>query len=328
MSWFDLAVPLGVFLLALWLCGRVLAWLEAGAVLDRPVDRSAHRVPTPRGGGLALLPTILAAWLALALLGRAPPPAIGIALLAGALALLSWRDDLRGLPVGVRLVAHCIAVGGGIFLLPPAAVFQGLLPPAFDRLACGLLWVWFINLFNFMDGIDGISGIEAAALGFGMTLAGGIAGLPDDLAALALTITAAALAFLRWNWHPAELFLGDVGSVPLGYLLGWLLLVVAARGLWAPALILPLYYLADASITLALRVLRRERFWQPHRQHFYQRALGSDGDHAAVARLVLCGDIALVLLAVLAVAYPLVALALAALTVAIMLLLMQRRAFS
>ena len=105
---------------------------------------------------------------------------------------------------------------------------------------------------------------------------------------------AAAVGFLRWNWHPARIFLGDVGSVPLGYLLGALLLALAARGLWAPALILPLYYLADASLTLAGRVLRGERFWQAHRQHFYQRALGGRDDHAAVARLVLAGDAALI----------------------------------
>jgi UDP-N-acetylmuramyl pentapeptide phosphotransferase/UDP-N-acetylglucosamine-1-phosphate transferase len=327
MGWLDLAVPLGVFVLTLWLCGRVIGWLRAKAILDHPVDRSAHHIPVPRGGGLAAVPSVLAAWLLLALLGRAPGPAAGIALLAAALAIVSWRDDVRGLPVGVRLVAHCLAVAAGIFLLPPVPVFQGLLPPVLDRLACGLLWVWFVNLFNFMDGIDGITGVECAALGFGLPLVAGLAGLPDDgTAALALSILAAALAFLRWNWHPAQLFLGDVGSVPLGYLLGWLLLVLAARGLWVPALILPLYYLADASLTLALRILRRERFWQAHRQHFYQRALGSGSDHAAIARLVLIGDIVLVLLAVLAIAYPFVALVLAVLVVVAMLALMQRRA--
>ena len=108
---------------------------------------------------------------------------------------------------------------------------------------------------------------------------------------------AAGLGFLVWNWHPARIFLGDVGSVPLGYLIGWLLLLAAAKGYWAPALILPLYYLADASLTLARRVLRRAAFWEAHREHFYQRALARDGNHAAVARMVFWGDAVLVLLA-------------------------------
>jgi UDP-N-acetylmuramyl pentapeptide phosphotransferase/UDP-N-acetylglucosamine-1-phosphate transferase len=143
---------------------------------------------------------------------------------------------------------------------------------------------------------------------------------------LALTLAAAGLAFLRWNWHPARLFLGDVGSVTLGYLLGWLLLGLAIRGWWAPALILPLYYFADATFTLLRRVLRRERFWEPHRQHFYQRALAPDGDHAAVARLVLAGDAALVLAALVAVPWPLIGLAAAVVIVAAMLVALERRA--
>ncbi len=134
------------------------------------------------------------------------------------------------------------------------------------------------------------------------------------------------LAFLRWNWHPAQLFLGDVGSVPLGYLLGWLLLGLAGKGLWPPALILPLYYLADATITLGRRILRRERVWEAHRQHFYQRALGADGDHAAVARLVLAADALLIVLAQLALAQPRLALTLAGLVVAALLVAMERRA--
>src|SRR5581483_10922484 len=147
----------------------------------------------------------------------------------------------------------------------------------------------FVNLFNFMDGIDGITGVETTAIGLGTAMAAALIG-DGDRATLALCAAAAGLAFLRWNWHPAKLFLGDVGSVPLGYLLAWLLLNLAIRGLWAPALILPLYYLADATLTLLGRAVRGERLWQAHRRHFYQRALGADGNHAAVARYVLIGD--------------------------------------
>ncbi len=107
--------------------------------------------------------------------------------------------------------------------------------------------------------------------------------------------------------------------------LGWLLLLAAAKGYWAPALILPLYYIADASITLARRVTRRAAFWEAHREHFYQRALARDGDHGAVARLVFWGDAVLVLLALAAIAQPLAALAAAVIAVAVMLALLQRR---
>src|SRR6185437_9523215 len=295
--WVTAAVPVAVFWVTLWLCGRVRLWLARRAILDHPIQRSSHSVPVPRGGGLAVVPVVVAAWLLLALFAAAPAPAAGIAGLALALALLSWRDDVSGLPAALRLAAHAAAVAAGFALLPAGRVFQGLLPPLLDSAATALLWLWFINLFNFMDGIDGITGVETVTLGLGIAATALLAGLPGGSAALALCLAAGALAFLRWNWHPARLFLGDSGSVPLGFLLGWLLLALAALGLWAPALILPLYYLADASLTLAFRLARGERIWQAHRQHFYQRALGAERNHAEVARLVLAGDAALFLFA-------------------------------
>lgn len=310
---------------ALVLTGWLRRWLADRAILDRPVERSSHRVPVPRGGGLAVMAALGLGWLILAWHG-APAGTLTVLCAAAGLAVLSWRDDVGGLPVAARLAAHGAAVLVGLTALG-GPVFQGVLPPLADRVIAGLLWLWFVNLFNFMDGIDGIAGVETAALGIGMAAVLAIATTGDDgTAALALAVAAAALGFLRWNWHPAQIFLGDVGSVPLGYLLGWLLLLLAGKGLWAPALILPLYYLADASITLAWRAARRAPIWQAHREHFYQRALAHDGDHGAVARLVLAADGALVLLAVLAIHRPLAALALAVAVVAALLLLLQRRA--
>lgn len=310
-----------------WLTGQVLGWLRRRAILDRPVERSSHTVPVPRGGGLALVPILVAAWWSLDAAEVAPPGAAAVAGIAAALALVSWIDDLRSLPAGLRFAAHVAAVTLGLAFLPEGQIFQGLLPVPLDRAAAALLWVWFVNLYNFMDGIDGITGCETACLGTGVALVLGWAGTSGSgTAAIALCVAAGALGFLRWNWHPARLFLGDVGSVPLGYLIGWLLLGLAARGLWAPAIILPLYYLADASFTLGRRVLRGERFWQAHRQHFYQRALTPDGDHAAVVRIVLAGNLALIALAVLAVARPWPSLALAMLVAAGMLGMLERRA--
>jgi UDP-N-acetylmuramyl pentapeptide phosphotransferase/UDP-N-acetylglucosamine-1-phosphate transferase len=172
---------------------------------------------------------------------------------------------------------------------PAGPVFQGWLPPELDIVVAALLWVWFVNLFNFMDGIDGLAGSEAAAIAAGLFLFAWVGvGQDPALAALSATVALAALGFLVWNWAPARVFLGDAGSVPLGYLLGFLLLDAAARGWWKLALILPLYFLADATITLLRRLLRGERVWQAHREHFYQRAVqGGLGHAAATARVIL-----------------------------------------
>jgi len=323
-GWAALVAALA-FAASYLLTGAVRDWLTAHAIFDRPVARSSHTVPVPRGAGLAIIPAIGAGWLALAW-QQAPRGYAIVVVVAAALAILSWRDDRRGLTIPVRLGAHALAVAAGVSVLPSSPVFQGVLPLPLDHAAAAILWLWFVELYNFMDGIDGIAGVETVALGIGLAFVLTLAGGDDGAAPFALVTAAAALGFLRWNWQPAQIFLGDVGSVPLGYMLGWLLLLAAARGLWAPALILPLYYLSDASITLLRRIGRRAPFWEAHREHFYQRALGPEGDHAAVARLVLYGDAALVALALLAVKHPEPALLLAIAVVALLIHWLHRRA--
>ncbi len=161
--------------------------------------------------------------------------------------------------------------------------------------AVGLFWMWWVNLFNFMDGIDGLAGSEAAAIGGGLLAVGAVGrGVDPASALLAAAVLGAALGFLIWNWAPARVFLGDVGSAPLGYLTGFLLIAAAARGRWMTALILPLYFLADATITLVRRLLRGERVWQAHRQHYYQRAVRSGRGHAAVVKRVIAADVVLI----------------------------------
>jgi UDP-N-acetylmuramyl pentapeptide phosphotransferase/UDP-N-acetylglucosamine-1-phosphate transferase len=315
------------------LATRVLiALLRRGAVLDQPNARSSHTIPTPRGGGIAVIGTSVIAWLVLAAVGVLPRPAVVAALAAAGLAVVSWLDDLRGLSPAVRLLAQFAAVAIGIWVLPRGALFQGWLPPGLDAVAGALVWVWFVNLFNFMDGIDGIDGSEAAAIGIGIVLVSLLdiwaydpnhplalyVHVTDSLALIlsAAAVAAAALGFLVWNWAPARIFLGDVGSVPLGYLLGFLLYQLALRGEWAVALILPLYFLADASLTLLLRLLRGERVWQAHREHFYQRAIQRGLSHGAVVLRVTVANIVLIVCAcAAAVGWRFAALGVAAVTV-------------
>ncbi|HTQ35043.1 MAG TPA: glycosyltransferase family 4 protein [Stellaceae bacterium] len=284
--------------------------------MDRPNERSSHTVPTPRGGGIAVIGASLAAWFGLCAEGVLPPPTIVVALAGGGLAVVSWLDDLRGLSPAVRLLAQFVAVAAGIWALPPGMVFQGWLPPGLDAIAAALLWVWFVNLFNFMDGIDGIAGSEAAAIGIGIGIMLVSAGRDFGPSLPAMAIAAAALGFLVWNWAPARIFLGDVGSVPLGYLLGFLLYTLALQGQWQAALILPGYFLADATITLLRRLVRGERVWQAHREHFYQRAVQHGLGHAAVVRRVIAANIVLIACAwAAAQGWGFVALGVAALTV-------------
>lgn len=277
--------------------GLALKALARRAVLDHPNERSSHSRPTPRGGGVAVIAAVLPAWL---VAGGGDDVTTLLVMVVFALAGLSFLDDLRGLPPLPRFSTQIAAVAAGLAAFPDTAlVFQGLVPLGWDRLGAALLWLWFVNLFNFMDGIDGITGVETVSIAGGLAAVVVLAGSAlDPLWLRSLALAGAALGFLAWNWHPARIFLGDVGSVPLGYLLGWLLLQAAVAGQWAAALILPAYYIADASITLTRRVLRGEKVWEAHREHFYQKAVRAGWSHSTVAATILAADVVLVGLAV------------------------------
>jgi UDP-N-acetylmuramyl pentapeptide phosphotransferase/UDP-N-acetylglucosamine-1-phosphate transferase len=283
----------GALALAVWWgVGRLLPALQRLAV-DTPNARSSHTRPTPRGGGLAAtggLLVWLAAW-GLAL-GSGGLPGLW-AVLAGTVLLgaISWQDDRAsaqgGVPPGLRILAQLcavlLAIGGMVDAQP---VTQGLLPLWADLLFTALAWLWFVNLFNFMDGIDGIAAVETISIAAGLAILALALDWPVAVLALALFLLAAAAGFVPWNWHPAKVFLGDAGAVPLGFLLGWALVLAAGLGAWAAALILPAYYWADATLTLLARLARGETPWQAHRSHAYQRAVARGLSHAQVSRRI------------------------------------------
>lgn len=291
------AIDIGAGLIACFGTWALIPVLQRTAVIDRPNERSSHAVPTPRGGGIALIAAVLFAWIALIAAGIAPSRLWLVLSGATLLAAVSWLDDLRGLSPVPRLFAQIAAVILGVVSsqIATGALFQGWLPAWLDTTAAAVVWVWFVNLYNFMDGIDGLAGSEAAMIAIGLVLFASFGvGENPSLAALAGAVALAAIGFLVWNWAPARIFLGDVGSVPLGYLLGFLLLEAAARGHWQLALMLPLYFLADATITLLRRLWRGERIWQAHRQHFYQRAVRRGLGHAAVTGRVIMANVLLI----------------------------------
>ena len=285
--------------------GALLRLLRARAILDHPNARSSHATPTPRGGGLAVMAVTFACWAAAWALGAVPGTTIGPLIgLALGLAMVSWADDLRGLGPLPRLAAQAAAVAVALAVLPLELSFIGVIDPVIVIGGVGLAWLWFVNLFNFMDGIDGLASVECATVAGGAALVALVGGIGDGTPLLAAILAASALGFLVWNWHPAKLFLGDVGSVPMGFLLGWLLLTLAAHGDWAAAVILPGYFLVDASVTLARRGFRGEAVWRAHHEHFYQQAVQAGASHATVSSAVLVTNLALVGCALLSLGGP------------------------
>lgn len=288
------AIGIATALVACAATGALIPLFRRRKILDHPNERSSHNRPMPRGGGIAVIGSVLLAWLLLARAGLVSPGVVRIALAAGLLAAVSWIDDLRGLSPILRLLAQSAAVAVGVSALPGMPSSPPRSPEEAALLGIiGIAWIWWINLFNFMDGIDGIAGSEAAAIAAGVLLFAAL-GADREPGLLSAAILGAAIGFLVWNWSPARIFLGDVGSAPLGYLLGFLLLSLAVRGHWKIALLLPLYFLADATITLARRLFRGERVWQAHREHFYQQAVRRGLGHAATVKRVIAADILLI----------------------------------
>lgn len=243
--------------------------------LARPNARSSHVVPTPQGGGVAVLAAafVVAAPLTVLLGGRAALPDLAVlAAAALVLAVTGAVDDVRPLSPALRLVLQVGAVTSLVQFADPGRILPEPLPLALERTLLILAGVWWVNLVNFMDGIDWITVAQFVPLTGALVLFGIAGGYPPMPAAVAAALCGALLGFAPANRPVARLFLGDVGSLPLGLVSGWLLLELAAAGHLAAALLLPLYHLADATLTLALRARRRERLWEAHRSHFYQRA--------------------------------------------------------
>jgi len=256
-----------VALVALWLLVARLARFG----LDRPNERSLHERPVPRTGGIAIVA------------GAAVSLAFGADTLwlplgaAAALAALSFADDLAGLPTLVRLGAHLAAAGlVAWYVLSPMA-------PA-ELLVIALAIAWLTNLYNFMDGSDGLAG-GMAVVGFGSYALAAWLCADVPLATASGCIAGASAAFLLYNFHPARIFLGDVGSIPLGFLAGGLGIVGWRDDVWPfwfPLLVFA-PFVGDATLTLLRRAARRERVWQAHRDHYYQRLVRMGFGHRGTA---------------------------------------------
>lgn len=257
------------------LMSALITWISRPQLqryaLARPNARSSHRIPTPQGAGIAVIAATLvvaSAWAAWA--NVAIPPALVIATVV--IALVGFADDIVSLPVLVRLVLQAACVGAIVFTMPDDSRIVPSLPLVLERGLIVLAGIWFVNLVNFMDGLDLMTVAEVVPVTAALLLLGLLGELSWPAVLIATALCGALLGFVPFNKPVAKVFLGDVGSLPIGLLLGWCLLELALRGHPVAALLLPAYYLADSTITLFRRIGRREQFWSAHRSHFYQRA--------------------------------------------------------
>jgi UDP-N-acetylmuramyl pentapeptide phosphotransferase/UDP-N-acetylglucosamine-1-phosphate transferase len=269
--------------------------------LARPNSRTSHAEPTPQGAGIAVIGSIIATVIGAAIftsgLLNDPISLVVVLTSASGLAAVGATDDIRPLEALPRLFLQATAVGVIVAALPADLRIISALPWWIERLGILLCGVWFVNLVNFMDGIDWMTVAEILPLTAGLTIFGLMGEFPKDGMVVALALCGAIVGFAPFNRPVARLFLGDVGSLPIGLLVGWLLVLLAGQGHFAAALILPLYYLLDTTITLLRRLFSGEQVMQAHRSHFYQRAMDNGFSVYEIVGRVFTLNIALVALA-------------------------------
>jgi Fuc2NAc and GlcNAc transferase len=293
-----------------WLTGVVLRYALKHRILDVPGERSSHTVPTARGGGLAIAVVTLTGIVAGALLG-AIPIRIAVALVPSGLlvAAIGWYDDRRHVSPGVRACLHFLAAGWSVFWLGGLkAITLGGTRVELHGLGAVVATigvVWCINLYNFMDGIDGLAAVEAVSVGLiAATLLWSLG--QRGLSLVVCLVAVGAAGFLIWNWTPARIFMGDVGSGLLGFLFGAVAVAAEnARAVPLPVAMLLLGVFAfDATATLIRRLARGERWYQAHRSHAYQRAVQGGLRHSTVSLAVLATNAGLGALAWFAIRHP------------------------
>jgi UDP-N-acetylmuramyl pentapeptide phosphotransferase/UDP-N-acetylglucosamine-1-phosphate transferase len=313
---------LGVFLFILVGTKYLISYLVQSNMLDVSNNRSNHITPTPRGGGILIIISIL---LGSMIAGIMNIELITMLFSALFLSIVGFVDDRFNLPISIRFVCQIFVALVFISNIPAEIlVFKNYLPLYFEKLLMTIALIWFMNCFNFMDGIDGIASSEAAYIALSIFILSFFVSMKLELKHLCLIVAIANLAFLRWNWHHAKIFMGDSGSVPLGFVLGWLLVKLALAGAVIASIIIPLYFLSDALITMGRRLFNGEKIWQSHSKHFYQMAARNGLSHANIVSYIMIANIFLAIAAIISIKYSLLSIMLAGFTVYVIIMILNK----
>jgi UDP-N-acetylmuramyl pentapeptide phosphotransferase/UDP-N-acetylglucosamine-1-phosphate transferase len=297
--WLALLAVVAAAVLSAGMTGAIRPLLLKHA-LAKPNPRSSHLIATPQGAGIAVIAaTLVIAGAVIAGIepsnSNFPVAVFGAALF---IAVVGFADDLKSIPVPTRLALQAIAVGAILFASPADLRIVPAVPLWIERSLLLLAGLWFVNLVNFMDGLDWMTVAEVVPITGAMVILGLLGEFPVSPAIVAAALCGAMTGFAPFNRPVATIFLGDVGSLPIGLLLGWCLLQLAWHQHVAAALLLPLYYLSDATVTLLRRAARGEAFWAAHRSHFYQRATDNGFTVLRVVSEVLVLNLGLAALAI------------------------------
>ena len=319
-------IILALYPLTSVLLNWALKFLQSPMFLDIPTERSNHKTPKPKGAGIIIIPLILfstpVVFFLEGLLNNTWKIILGFCFL---ISILSLLDDIKNISAKVRLIFQTFCVFSSLYLFKDnlnmfikssqfLVMFNGVEYLGIGFIFCILLllWVWIINMFNFMDGMDGITSVQISSLSI-LTNCLAILGLTEEnFIYFSLILLTISFAFYSINKPPSKIFLGDVGSIPLGFLAGFILIYhMIMYNLVFPFLIVMLYYLLDSITTIILRFLKKENIFQAHSNHFYQKILKKGYNHEYVLKKIIYLNFILLMLSILSNYYPITSFVLA-----------------
>jgi len=303
---------IGSIILIRFLIKRLSLW----GIVDIPDKRRAHTRITPRGGGLFIVIIFVISFIFFEYSAtNISANSLKLIPIFLAIATISFLDDLKPIHVSIRLIIHLCCTGLSVFLfLYPVPILRQMLPSNIDFIIATVLLTAFLNIYNFLDGLDGMTAAESIHLSITIlilcVLQYNVIINVDLIILIALILLSCSISFLIFNWHPAKIFLGDVGSISLGFLLGLCLLLISASSihLFISSIIASLYYIGDGGLTILVRLVKKEKIWEPHLQHFFQKAVRNGmATQQIIKRIVIC-NFFLMLLAINALYYPVISL--------------------
>lgn len=288
----------------------LIQFLSKKNITDIPNHRSSHQTPVPRGGGIAMLGGILASLLLYVFYYKLDQQLlyfISAVLLA---ATISFLDDISEVKISLRLLIQTIAVWLMMQATPSYdhTVLLHFMPLWLEKACVGFGLLAFLNIYNFMDGIDGITASQTIHIATTTLLFYLFIPIDEPLVLIvAISLIAISLAFLCFNWQPAQIFMGDVGSISLGLICGWLLINLGLHGYLASTIIIPAYYFADGVFIVLRRLYQGEKIWEPHSEHFFQKAARKNKSHSKVVKKIILANLLLATLSGLAITQPVIA---------------------
>ena len=287
--------------------------------MDYPAERSNHTTPTPKGAGLIIIPivaisTLVFFYFFLQTLNEW----VIIFFLCFFLAMVSFIDDIKNLSIKLRLLLQTLVVGLSLLIYYDSVTTNLLsLPISYEKyfplVNCFLFlfflisWMWIINLYNFMDGIDGLTALQVCTVAICVNFLSIFGYLNEEYQIFGLILFSVYLAFYKYNKSPAKIFLGDVGSIPSGYLIGFIMVsCLLTNGVLLPIIIVNMYYILDSTTTLVIRILRKENIFMAHSDHFYQIMIRKGYKHSFVIKWIFGLNFILLILSLLSIKLPII----------------------